>query len=293
MEKTGPSSDGTCLICTAPLLQDLGMAPCGHTFHHSCIKAWTDSRPVCPICESVAVPLVPLFVKVQASEDAKEKLGTVLGSLELSRAEAEKAKAMESMKSARENYEAAKSRLEYMKSCKSEVTKETNELKTQIQADRDEKEEHDRTNHGLRQSLERIRALAASDEAIQKVLKACRRAKVGEDFMDISTQFSGSNRAYVLHKQLECLRKESLTNSNKLKQLSAQRRKEDRSAREEANRAKSELSALNETLMSMEAKTQTMRSRITRIQKTVNSREPLQDLTTRSTKRARRKALAS
>jgi len=234
------------------------------------------------------MPLLPLFIKVQATENSKKTLGSMLGSLEVSRVEADKTKAMEAIKLSREMYEASKERLEKIREEKKQIVKETDELKLQIKADADEKLMYDTQISEMKKALERIKALAASDEAIQKVLKACRRAKLNEDFMEIPMQFSGTNRAYVLHKQLECLRNESLKNSKMLKKLSEQRKRDDRTAKQDTSNIKNRLSELTDSLASIEKETRAMRNRMSKIrEKCTKSRAPLKDLTVQRTKRPR------
>eukprot|EP00639_Heterosigma_akashiwo_P013696 CAMPEP_0206373356 /NCGR_PEP_ID=MMETSP0294-20121207/7658_1 /ASSEMBLY_ACC=CAM_ASM_000327 /TAXON_ID=39354 /ORGANISM="Heterosigma akashiwo, Strain CCMP2393" /LENGTH=180 /DNA_ID=CAMNT_0053820915 /DNA_START=58 /DNA_END=596 /DNA_ORIENTATION=+ len=42
----------TCQICLEPLLHSLDALPCGHVFHDTCIRRWTDIKANCPTCKS-------------------------------------------------------------------------------------------------------------------------------------------------------------------------------------------------------------------------------------------------
>lgn len=53
-----------CTICTDAVTEDFSAAPCGHTFHYTCLSQWLSHQKTCPQCREKCLPrnIVKLFI---------------------------------------------------------------------------------------------------------------------------------------------------------------------------------------------------------------------------------------
>jgi TRAF-interacting protein len=60
-----------CTICTDAITDDFSAAPCGHTFHFTCLSQWLAHQKTCPQCRERCLPrsVIKLFI-----DDATESL---------------------------------------------------------------------------------------------------------------------------------------------------------------------------------------------------------------------------
>jgi len=286
--------DGRCTICTVPLNEKISAIRCGHVFHSECIDAWISSTPKCPLCYAKASRAFPLFIKLQASEKICTSLKQIVQSLEKSRIDSEKEQALEAVRTAKQLFDERTEQLDIIKNDSKSLKKEIKELDVQIEIYKGEKKKHEELNQKLIRQQNRMNAIISTDEAIQKVQKACRRAKIGEDFLEIPLQFSGENRVYILQKQLESLKDQAAKTSDDLKRMSKSFRAAQLKAKKELTEEREKNKEIENDIKMVEKETQKARQNISSIKDRISrANQPPAKSAAFSSKRERRDALAS
>ncbi|KAK4430340.1 E3 ubiquitin-protein ligase MBR2 [Sesamum alatum] len=50
-----------CVVCQDDLCQEnrmIGVVDCGHEYHESCIRQWLQQKNICPLCKTIALPVM-------------------------------------------------------------------------------------------------------------------------------------------------------------------------------------------------------------------------------------------
>ena len=102
------------------------------------------------------------------------------------------------------------------------MKKDAEELAKQISEDAKTRIELEERLNRSKQMMNRIKALAASEEAIKKVRVACNRLHNGrkeakDDFMEVPLRFNGESRLFLLRAQVDYLAKATKKTANMLK----------------------------------------------------------------------------
>lgn len=66
-----------CTICTDPIQEDFCAAPCGHTFHHECLKQWLAHQKSCPQCREKCLPRSVIKLYTNTSDLTQVSAGSM------------------------------------------------------------------------------------------------------------------------------------------------------------------------------------------------------------------------
>lgn len=204
--------EGKCQICLEPLLDDLGMLCCGHTFHHACAKAWLATSSRCPVCSRESAQVTQLFLKMTIPESIGRNIHSVLARLDLKQAQDAVAREKEALQKSKVNHDQSQEQLEMLFQRKESLQSDIEALEERTREDERLLGEKRSEASVLQRTVERIKTLEASHEAITKIEAACRRAAAGRDggdeFMNVAMRFNGGNRLFLLQTQLKYFARE-------------------------------------------------------------------------------------
>ncbi|GAB5366329.1 hypothetical protein AAMO2058_001134600 [Amorphochlora amoebiformis] len=159
-----------------------------------------------------------------------------LGKLRAQQASHDQNMAKIALQDTKRAFDQASDRLERAETEIKTLKKHSQDLTQTIETDTNLMETHNKAHKQLKKIFDMMSAIAASDDAIRKLHKACQRAKIEEAFQmftNMPFNIGSASRIFVLTKQLECLQVEAKAMSTTLKTLMDSRRKKDREAKSE------------------------------------------------------------
>jgi TRAF-interacting protein len=72
-----------CTICTDSITNDFSAAPCGHTFHYTCLSQWLAHQKTCPQCRERCLPRNVIRLFIDDSTESLQADNNTLGPKEL------------------------------------------------------------------------------------------------------------------------------------------------------------------------------------------------------------------